>query len=189
MDYSRVVAVTDRHLCYGDFYGQLRKLAGLGVAEIIVREKDLGEEEYTRLFEGCVKACSGLGVTLVPHSHVSCAIAFGTGIVHLPLGSLSKLAESGQGIPRGLTVGASVHSVEQARLAAMLGASYVTAGHIFATDCKKGLEPRGITFLENVCASVDIPVYAIGGISSDNYMEALDAGAQRVCMMSALMRI
>jgi thiamine-phosphate pyrophosphorylase len=71
----------------------------------------------------------------------------------------------------------------------MLGASYVTAGHIFATDCKKGLEPRGITFLENVCASVDIPVYAIGGISSDNYMEALDAGAQRVCMMSALMRI
>ena len=36
------------------------------------------------------------------------------------------------------------------------------------TDCKKGLAPRGLDFLKNVCDSVDIPVYAIGGINIDD---------------------
>lgn len=46
------------------------------------------------------------------------------------------------------TVGVSVHSADEAVLAEKMGATYVTAGHIFATDCKKGLEPRGIEFLK-----------------------------------------
>ena len=48
-----------------------------------------------------------------------------------------------------------------------LGATYVTAGHIFTTDCKKGLPPRGLDFLKNVCDAVTIPVYGIGGIKFD----------------------
>lgn len=57
------------------------------------------------------------------------------------------------------TVGVSVHSADEAVLAEKMGATYVTAGHIFATDCKKGLEPRGIEFLKNAVSSVDIDVY------------------------------
>ena len=56
------------------------------------------------------------------------------------------------------TVGVSVHSADEAVLAEKMGATYVTAGHIFATDCKKGLEPRGIEFLKNAVSSVDIDV-------------------------------
>ena len=62
-------------------------------------------------------------------------------------------------------IGTSVHSVEDAIKAEQLGATYMTAGHIFATDCKKGLPPRGLDFLKNVCDTVQIPVYAIGGIN------------------------
>ena len=62
-------------------------------------------------------------------------------------------------------IGTSVHSVEDAIKAEQLGATYMTAGHIFATDCKKGLPPRGLDFLKNVCDAVEIPVYAIGGIN------------------------
>lgn len=62
-------------------------------------------------------------------------------------------------------IGTSVHSVEDAIKAEQLGATYMTAGHIFATDCKKGLPPRGLDFLKNVCDAVLIPVYAIGGIN------------------------
>ena len=43
----------------------------------------------------------------------------------------------------------------------------MTAGHIYATDCKQGLPPRGLDFLEEVCRAVDIPVWAIGGIGKD----------------------
>ena len=54
-------------------------------------------------------------------------------------------------------IGTSVHSVEDAIKAEQLGATYMTAGHIFATDCKKGLPPRGLDFLKNVCDAVGIP--------------------------------
>ena len=94
-------------------------------------------------------------------------------------------------------IGTSVHSVEDAIKAEQLGATYMTAGHIFATDCKKGLPPRGLDFLKNVCDAVQIPVYAIGGINIDSVCsfyvprlnEVLAHGAVGACIMSSMMRI
>ena len=68
-----------------------------------------------------------------------------------------------------------------------LGCTYVTAGHIFDTDSKKGTPGRGLDFLEKVCDAVDIPVYAIGGIGPDNIRSVLEAGAAGACVMSGLM--
>ena len=87
-------------------------------------------------------------------------------------------------------IGTSVHSTEQAQEAQELGASYVTAGHIYATDCKKGLQPRGLDFLRQVCAAVDLPVYAIGGIKFDEtqWMSLKECGAAGGCIMSGMMK-
>lgn len=68
-----------------------------------------------------------------------------------------------------------------------MGACYVIAGHIFSTDCKKGVPPRGLAFLREVTNSVSIPVYAIGGITVENSGEVFAAGAAGVCMMSQWM--
>jgi thiamine-phosphate pyrophosphorylase len=87
------------------------------------------------------------------------------------------------------TRGASVHSVEDAILAQKSGATYLTAGHIFATDCKKGVPPRGLLFLREVCTAVSIPVYAIGGIHKENAVMCIEQGAAGVCMMSEYMRL
>ena len=88
----------------------------------------------------------------------------------------------------------------------------MTAGHIFATDCKKGLPPRGLDFLKNVCDAVLIPVYAIGGINialsddskafdaSSDYdampdisvprlADVMKCGAAGGCIMSGMMRV
>ena len=73
-------------------------------------------------------------------------------------------------------------------LAEKMGATYVTAGHIFATDCKKGLEPRGIEFLKNAVSSVDIDVYGIGGISLENISKIQNTGAKGACIMSGFMK-
>ena len=98
-------------------------------------------------------------------------------------------------------IGTSVHSVEDAIKAKQLGTTYMTAGHIFATDCKKGLPPRGLDFLKNVCDTVQIPVYAIGGIniasseSDDSTLnvprlkEVMECGAAGGCIMSGMMRV
>ena len=85
------------------------------------------------------------------------------------------------------TLGASCHSVEDALLARKLGCTCLTAGHIFATACKPGLEPRGLEFLRAVCAAVDVPVYAIGGISPENIAAVREAGAAGACVMSGFM--
>ena len=69
-----------------------------------------------------------------------------------------------------------------------LGCTYITAGHVFDTDCKKGLPGRGLPFLEEVCGSVSIPVYAIGGIHEDNVAAVRRSGAQGACVMSTLMQ-
>ncbi len=84
-------------------------------------------------------------------------------------------------------LGASCHSVDDAREAEALGCTYITAGHIFATDCKRGIPPRGLSFLTDVCHSVHIPVYAIGGINSSNLSLAVRAGAAGICIMSGAM--
>ena len=88
-------------------------------------------------------------------------------------------------------IGTSVHSVEDALEAQKLGATYITAGHIYATDCKKGLPPRGLDFLRDVCRAVDIPVYAIGGIKIDQaqFTDILNCGAAGGCIMSGMMNI
>lgn len=68
-----------------------------------------------------------------------------------------------------------------------MGCTYITAGHVFATDCKKGIPPRGLDFLKEVCENVSIPVYAIGGISSEVMTSVREAGANGACVMSGLM--
>ena len=82
-----------------------------------------------------------------------------------------------------------MHSAEQLEQAERLGAKYVTAGHIFVTNCKKGLPPRGLDFLRDMCERANVPVYAIGGINADNAEMALNAGADGVCVMSAIMQM
>ena len=88
-------------------------------------------------------------------------------------------------------IGTSVHSVEDAMEAERLGATYVTAGHIFTTDCKKGLPPRGLDFLKNVCDAVTIPVYGIGGIKFDpqQWNSLKKQGACGGCIMSGMMQL
>lgn len=90
-----------------------------------------------------------------------------------------------------ITTGCSIHSVEEAVEARNMGASYITAGHVYVTDCKKGLAPRGLDFLKNVCDSVDIPVYAIGGINIDDGRreEVKKYGAAGSCIMSGMMKV
>ena len=91
----------------------------------------------------------------------------------------------------GQKIGTSTHSPAEALEAQQLGATYVTAGHIYTTDCKKGLPPRGLDFLQNVCNAVTIPVYAIGGIklNAGQINEVKSCGASGVCIMSGMMHL
>ena len=187
-------------------------LAGLAVGDqkylrknqkpdiLIVREKELSESEYVALFTRLCKkvenykqrnwkrgaeqteVCEAKAALLVPHTYVLAARSTESEWLHLPFSLFEKYQAAE--MLSGLKIGVSIHSVAEAQKAQHLGAAYVTAGHIFATDCKKGVPARGLEFLQQVCGSVHIPVYAIGGIHLENLPQVLQTRAAGACRMS-----
>ncbi|MGN7413381.1 thiamine phosphate synthase [Paenibacillus sp. SAF-068] len=85
---------------------------------------------------------------------------------------------------RRIRMGVSVHSIEEAKIAEERGADYLFFGHVYLTNSKPDLEPRGIYALDEVCRSVSIPVMAIGGIEPGNIHAIRATGAQGVAVIS-----
>ena len=110
-----------------------------------MREKDLPEGAYLELAGKVQEICDRNQVPLILHFYPEVAKQLGLPVVHLPLWKFAEAGEDGS-----LKTGVSVHSAEDVRRAEKLGAAYLTAGHIFATDCKKGLAPRGLSFLKEI---------------------------------------
>lgn len=152
---------------------------------VILREKDLPEAEYARLAEKLLPIFEKAGTPLILHYFYETAVRLGVRRIHLPLHILRGMNTEDKS--KFEMIGCSCHSPEEAAEAQSMGASYITAGHVFATDCKKGLPPRGTDFLREVCRRVSIPVYAIGGISPENISSVRSAGAAGACIMSSLM--
>jgi thiazole tautomerase (transcriptional regulator TenI) len=86
----------------------------------------------------------------------------------------------------GLRIGRSVHSLEEAREAEDQGANFLVYGHIFSTESKPGLQPKGLTALNQLVSGVAIPVIAIGGIKPNQAAQVLDAGAAGIAVMSGV---
>ena len=132
--------------------------------------------------------CREYDVPCMLHTYINTARKLEHPFIHLPLFLLKEYQGKLENF-RG--IGCSVHSVEDALEAQKLGATYLTAGHIYTTNCKKGLPPRGLKFLWDVCDSVTIPVYAIGGIhpGTEQISEVIARGAAGGCIMSDMMKI
>lgn len=181
----KIFCVTSRVLC-ATFLSQIEAVAGARVNGIILREKDLPEREYEALAAQVVKRCEVYGVDCILHTFADAALSLKVKKIHMPLPLLRSMS-SGQK-EKFEEIGASCHSAEEAVEAQKLGCTYITAGHIFATDCKKGILPRGTEFLRQVCCSTTLPVYAIGGIDETNVAAVRKAGAAGVCIMSGFMK-
>jgi thiamine-phosphate pyrophosphorylase len=109
------------------------------------------------------------------------ALAAGAAGVHLgenslPVESASEWRRSAGRLD--FRIGVSCHSLESARAAERGGADYIFFGPVFATPSKASFgSPQGIERLREVCATVEIPVLAIGGVSADNAPACVEAGA------------
>lgn len=183
---SDLICITNRKLCSNNFLDQIEMIASAHPKAIVLREKDLSEKEYEQLARQVMQICQKHGTQCILHSFSNVATTLGATAVHMPLPLLQKMTP--QEKSHFQIMGASCHSLEEAKEAQNLGCTYITAGHIFLTDCKKGLPGRGLPFLEEICKTVRIPVYAIGGISSQNMESVRKTGAAGACIMSGFMR-
>lgn len=181
----KILCVTNRRLCREDFFCRLEKILRERPGGLILREKDLCEEAYEALAGQVLALCEAYRVPCILHGCPGAARKLNHKAIHLPMPVLRGLSWEDKSFFE--VLGASCHSVEEAREAENLGCTYLTAGHIFATDCKMGLPGRGVEFLREVCRTVSVPVYAIGGIEAGRIPAVREAGAAGACLMSSLM--
>ncbi len=195
--------ITNRKLCENEnlekqiekiFLAYEKKiiLKNFEIVSFTLREKDLDENEYLNLVEKIYPICKKHKINLILHQNYDLNLDDKYMIEGLHLSyeifkSLNKNIREGL-IKKYKRIGVSIHSLDEAKEAESLGATYVVAGHIFETDCKKGLEPRGLKFVEDLSSVLTIPIFAIGGIDEKNSQSIINSGAFSVCMMSSLMK-
>lgn len=179
------ICITNRNLCHEDLLQRVKKVIKLHPNSIILREKDLLEGDYKKLAESFLTCCKEEKVTGILHTYYQTAKLLECRSIHIPLPILRKMSVEERAYFS--ILGTSCHTVEEAKEAEKLGCTYLIAGHIYETDCKRGVPPRGLTFLREVTHSVSCDVWAIGGITFDRMEEVKRAGAKGGCMMSSLM--
>lgn len=209
--YKKYIAVTNLTLCenhqkninlfmpgsdwYASYLVQIKKIASCEPLAIVLREKSLSESLYLKLSKDVLKICEPYNTRVILHNFFNVAKKLNHPYLHLPLHVLQNINNSllsgtdvfTDNLSYAPLLGTSVHSVEDAIIAQKLGASYLFAGNIYETECKKGLAGRGLSFLHDVCSCVDILVYAIGGITPARIGDVIGAGAKGACMMSWFM--
>lgn len=182
---SEILCVTNRTLCKGNFLERIEKIAAAKPAGIILREKDLHETEYMELASKVMNICRKYNTQCILHSFISVAKELKADAIHIPMPILMQLEKDD--IAQFSIVGASCHTAEEAGIAEKKGCTYIVAGHVFDTECKKGVSGRGLTFIEKVRERVSIPVYAIGGICPENIADLEKTGVKGACVMSSIM--
>ena len=167
-------------------------LKNFEIVSLTLREKDLDKNEYLNLVEKIYPICKKYKINLILHQNYDLNLddKYKIDGIHLSYNIFKSLNENikAELIKKYKRIGVSIHSLDEAKEVENLGASYVVAGHIFETDCKKGLEPRGLKFIEDLSSALTIPIFAIGGIDEKNSQSVIDSGAFSVCMMSSLMK-
>lgn len=181
------IAITNRHLCEGDFLAQVEKICQSHPHKLILREKDLSEAEYTALARAVLPIAEENGVKFTVHQFISVGIEMNHPSIHLPMAIFRTHIQEIRSAFTEITV--SVHSLEEALEAEDLSADGVIFGHIFPTKCKENLKPRGLNALSALCEAVSIPVYALGGLTEENIPDVLACSVAGLCQMSEYMRM
>ncbi len=159
-----------------------RVAAGNGATVVQLRLKDTPTFEVVergRAFRGLTDR---LGLMFVVNDDVQAAIRLEADAVHL--GTKDEGVEDA--LDAGLQVGLSASTRGEAESAARRGAFYVGAGPVWATPSKRDAAPPiGLDGLAEICATVAVPVVAIGGIDATNAGDCIRAGASGVAVVRA----
>jgi thiamine-phosphate pyrophosphorylase len=161
-----------------------------GGADLIqLRAKNSSLENIRMMAESILSITERANVGLVINDHLSVARQVSAPICHL---GQEDFFSGSADIPvrssiENLQLGFSTHSPDQARKAIAAGADYIAIGPVYATGTKPSAQPVTLDYVRWAAAHVQLPWFAIGGINLNNVGDVLAAGAQRICVVSAIL--
>ena len=179
--------ITDRAASRRPLLDAVEESLGAGLRAVQLREKDLGVRELLGLAASLREATRRHGARLLVNDRADVAMAVGADGVQrthesLPVAALRRVVGD-----RSL-IGASVHSLAEAALAAAQGADFLVFGPVYDTPSKRRYgPPQGLDALARVTGAVTRPVLPVGGITPDRVREVLAAGASGVAVISAIL--
>lgn len=190
---GRAPAVVAQQLCDG----------GADLIQLRAKQSSLGE--IRRMAEAILPVTRRAGIGLVINDHPSLAQEVGAEFCHLgqddffgagctPIsrrmpaaGLAERAAEGPQGRSPQLRIGLSSAAPEQAARAVIAGAEYLGVGPVYPTGTKPTARPVTLEYVRWAAANLRLPWFAIGGINLANLDDVLAAGAQRICVVSAIL--
>ena len=189
--------ITNRNLCSEqEYFERIKEACINGVDNIIIREKDLTDEEVEKIYN---MISSSLPVEVRKKTSILVNSKFKVyeetdcDGIHLPFWLFKERLQEGYDFNIGKQIGLSLHSAEEVsemeELCSKYGVkvSYITLSHIYETKCKEGLKPRGLELLKKGGKLTKVKVVALGGIDSSNAAETLKY-CDDIAVMSLIMK-
>jgi thiamine-phosphate pyrophosphorylase len=158
-----------------------------GLRALQLREKDLTAGQMYELAVELRELTRTFGAKLMINDRVDIALAVAADGVQLGKSSL-PVSEARRILGSKRLIGYSAHSADEALQAQRDGADFVTLGPVYQTPSKaKYGDPLGLNVLNEAARIMDIPVFALGGITHAAVTEVMSGGAQGVALISAIM--
>ena len=177
--------VTDRKRCLGRDLEEVLEQAVLhGAGMVQLREKDLSASDLYELGLRVKNAIAGRA-KLIVNDRIDVALALNADGVQLPEDGM-PVAEARRIVGPDMLIGRSVHSVSGAVEAQSDGADFLIAGTIFRSQSHPDGATQGTNLLRSLCREVSLPVLAIGGVTSQNVHDVMEAGCSGAAVISAI---
>lgn len=179
--------ITDETIAGGRSHTEIARLAVLGGAGIIqLRDKTRSYAGLTAIGREIAEITRKAGAVFIVNDRLDVAMACGADGVHLGQDDMS-VSTARQLAPPGFIIGVSVRSVEEAGEAERDSADYLALSPVFSTASKDDAGPgHGLEQLRKIRRAVSIPVIAIGGINRKNVRDVIEAGADGIAVISAV---
>lgn len=191
MSLPRLYAIVDAEMLASrriELSGFVEELRDAGVTLLQYRDKLGSEEKILRNAEIITEIFRGSDATLVMNDSPALARQAGWNAVHVGQSDAAITAARTALSPPAL-VGCSTHTEQQVAAADAAGADYIAIGPVFATSTKRNAEPVvGLEGVRRARALTTRPLVAIGGITLENAASVIDAGADSIAVIGALLQ-
>jgi thiamine-phosphate pyrophosphorylase len=192
----RLCVLSDGQNSEDEFAELITTLAAAEVSMIQLRDKHLSDGELKKRAHLMCSICRSPQSVCPPgripratlcviNDRADVAAIVGADGVHLGQEDMTVKDARAVAGPR-MLIGVSTHNIGQARAAVLEGANYLGAGPTFPSRTKAFDDFAGLSYLREAAAEIQLPTFAIGGITADNLPEVMAAGVTRVAVAAAV---